>query len=174
MAVEYIKFRRGTRDVFNRIETKDPDTLYIVYEDTDATNGLMYLGDKCIGDGTFDNFRNLLIEEPKEGDALIYTNIAPSGEEPNYVWKSMNIREVAVIPEDYSTPEGGELEAGDTLLQALRRLDERKPIVIKSFRGNKAGVVPGPSMQQYNEGGYVLMSDGGWYKLEDLIRQYKG
>ena len=172
--VEYVKLRRGTRDIFNRLQTKDADTLYIVYENADSTNGMIYLGDKCIGDGTFENFHNLLIDDPKEGDALIYTNIAPSGEDPNFVWKAMNIREVQVIPDDYVAPQGGELEPGDTLYEALRRLDERGTVVVKSFKGGKAGVVPGPTMQQYNEGGHVLMSDGGWYKLEDLIRQYKG
>lgn len=47
MAVNYVRFLRGTPTAFNNVATKDPDTLYFISE-TNATTGDLYLGSKLI------------------------------------------------------------------------------------------------------------------------------
>lgn len=43
----YVKFRRGTPTAFAKLENKDPDTLYFIYEESDL-DGELYLGSKLI------------------------------------------------------------------------------------------------------------------------------
>lgn len=47
----YVKFLRGTKTAFDKIITKDNDTLYFIYDSEDQTKGSLYLGDKLIGGG---------------------------------------------------------------------------------------------------------------------------
>lgn len=44
----FVKFSRGLLSVYNNLTRKDPDTLYLVYENLDSTYGSLYLGDKLI------------------------------------------------------------------------------------------------------------------------------
>lgn len=48
MAVNYVKFQRGTIAAYNRLTAPNDDTLYFVYESKDATDGKLYLGKKLI------------------------------------------------------------------------------------------------------------------------------
>lgn len=47
----YVKFLRGTKTAFDKIITKDKDTLYFIYDSEDQNRGSLYLGDKLIGGG---------------------------------------------------------------------------------------------------------------------------
>lgn len=44
----FVKFSRGLTSSYNNLRRKDPDTLYLVYENLDSTYGSLYLGDKLI------------------------------------------------------------------------------------------------------------------------------
>ena len=44
----FVKFSRGLISSYNNLANKDPDTLYLVYENTNSENGLLYLGNKLI------------------------------------------------------------------------------------------------------------------------------
>lgn len=44
----YVKFIRGLTSIFNKLQNKDDDTLYFIYDDETATSGRLYLGDKEI------------------------------------------------------------------------------------------------------------------------------
>ena len=44
----FVKFSRGLISSYNALVTKDPDTLYLVYETSNSENGLLYLGNKLI------------------------------------------------------------------------------------------------------------------------------
>ena len=39
----YVKFLRGTKTAFDKIITKDKDTLYFIYDSDDQTKGSLYL-----------------------------------------------------------------------------------------------------------------------------------
>lgn len=44
----YVKFIRGLTSIFNKLQNKDDDTLYFIYDDETSTSGRLYLGDKEI------------------------------------------------------------------------------------------------------------------------------
>lgn len=48
----FVKFSRGLISAYERLSVKDPNTLYLVYESTDALEGKLYLGNKLISSAT--------------------------------------------------------------------------------------------------------------------------
>lgn len=44
----FVKFSRGSISTYNNLSRKDPDTLYLVYENENSTSGSLYLGTKLI------------------------------------------------------------------------------------------------------------------------------
>jgi len=44
----FVKFSRGLISTYNNLISKDPNTLYLVYETKESKNGSLYLGDKLI------------------------------------------------------------------------------------------------------------------------------
>ena len=81
MAVNYVKFMRGTQALYNSLTTKDNDTLYFVYESDNAEKGKLYLGNKLIS-GSSSNIEGtvsvsdiediMLNNNLADGDILIY------------------------------------------------------------------------------------------------------
>lgn len=123
MAFDYVKFRRGNTDAFSALNPKDPNTLYFVYANVESKKGLLYLGDKLIGGGEFSELVGVDVENAQPGDILYYTNIG-SAEEPEWVWQAIDPESLPLIPEDAIMPEGSNLDPGDTLSQAIMKLDE--------------------------------------------------
>lgn len=76
----YVKFLRGTKTAFNKIITKDNDTLYFIYDSEDQTKGSLYLGDKLIGGGNgsatavtdINDLANVLISNVQDKQILAY------------------------------------------------------------------------------------------------------
>jgi hypothetical protein len=81
MAVNYVKFMRGTQALYDSLVTKDQDTLYFVYENASAEKGKLYLGNKLIS-GSSSNIEGavsvsdiediMLDNNLADGDILIY------------------------------------------------------------------------------------------------------
>ena len=44
----FVKFSRGLSSIYNNLQTKDPDTLYLVYDSVNSGTGSLYLGNKLI------------------------------------------------------------------------------------------------------------------------------
>ena len=44
----FVKFSRGLLQTYNSLTRKDPDTLYLVYENVNSATGSLYLGNKLI------------------------------------------------------------------------------------------------------------------------------
>ena len=44
----FVKFSRGLLQTYNNLSRKDPDTLYLVYENENSASGSLYLGTKLI------------------------------------------------------------------------------------------------------------------------------
>ena len=81
MAINYVKFMRGTQALYNSLATKDQDTLYFVYEAVDSPSGKLYLGNKLIlgsglnpsGEISLGDVADILLEENiTDGDLLVY------------------------------------------------------------------------------------------------------
>lgn len=72
MAVNYVKFYRGTPLAFENA-IKNSDTLYFIAE-SDSSKGELYLGEKLISGGvsSLSELEDLLIDEVKDGQLLVY------------------------------------------------------------------------------------------------------
>lgn len=84
MAVNYVKFYRGTPEAFKNA-VKDKDTLYFITA-TDSDKGSLYLGEKLIsGDiSSITDLEGILLTNVKEGDLLIYN-------EENNAWINKSV-----------------------------------------------------------------------------------
>ena len=82
MAINYVKFMRGTQALYDSLATKDQDTLYFVYQSASSETGKLYLGNKLIsgsssnpsGDISLNDVADILINDDTlaDGDLLIY------------------------------------------------------------------------------------------------------
>lgn len=80
----YVKFLRGTKTAFDKIITKDKDTLYFIYDSDDQTKGSLYLGNKLIGGGNgstttvtdINDLANVLISNVQDKQILVYDTSA--------------------------------------------------------------------------------------------------
>lgn len=76
----YVRFLRGTKAAFDKIEIKDKDTLYFIYDSEDQIKGSLYLGNKLIGSGNgstaavtdINDLANVLINNVQDKQILAY------------------------------------------------------------------------------------------------------
>ena len=96
MAVNYVKFVRGSQALYNSLATKDQDTLYFVYENIGDDHGKLYLGNKLIsgsssnpgGDVSISDLADILIDNNlADGDFLVYDEAEEKW--VNDVWASI-------------------------------------------------------------------------------------
>lgn len=135
----YVKFLRGTESAFNKLATKDNDTLYFIYNSEDASKGSLWLGNKQIITGTsgggtttqldLGDLKNVLMSEAgvKDKDILSYdVNLGK--------WVNRSIDEIVA-----------EIMTGATAEAA-----------------GKAGLVPAPQIGDQNK---FLRGDGNWVEV---------
>lgn len=81
MAVNYVKFMRGTQALYSSLGTKDQDALYFVYDNVNDDHGKLYLGNKLIsgsssnpsGDISLSDIQDILFDNNlADGDFLVY------------------------------------------------------------------------------------------------------
>lgn len=135
----YVKFLRGTESAFNKLTTKDKDTLYFIYNSEDASKGSLWLGNKQIITGTsggsttteldLGDLKNVLMSEAGVKDKDILSYDAASGK-----WVNRSIDEIVA-----------EVMAGATAETA-----------------GKAGLVPAPQAGDQNK---FLRGDGSWAEV---------
>lgn len=72
MATNYVKFFRGSSEVFKTV-SKNSDTLYFI-TDSDTNKLSLYLGDKSIVSGvnSFKDLEDLALVELKNKDIFVY------------------------------------------------------------------------------------------------------
>lgn len=82
MALEhYVKFVRGTYGAYNKITTKDDDTLYFIYNE-DTNESALYLGSRkiasaegeTISESSIDALADVLISEGLTDKSLLVYN----------------------------------------------------------------------------------------------------
>lgn len=115
-ATNYVKFLRGTPSAYKNLARKDKDTLYFISEDK-ATSGVLYLGDKIIGDGSgngtisgnlsLKDFTDIIISENIEPDSLLVFD----GDENKWVNKKASdvLDIITEVFRGASTTEDGEV-----------------------------------------------------------------
>ena len=95
----YIRIRRGTPPAYKRLRYKDPNTLYFIAE-KDATTGLLYMGDKLIAGGDYNeavsaqiNLKDLadvIQENVGDKDLLAYDAITNN-------WINVSLSEIVYV-----------------------------------------------------------------------------
>ena len=100
MAINYVKFMRGSQALYNSLATKDQDTLYFVYENIGDDHGKLYLGNKLIsgsssnpgGDVSISDLADILIDNNlADGDFLVY-------DEAEEKWVNKPLAEALDVP----------------------------------------------------------------------------
>ncbi len=88
--MSFVKFSRGLISVYNNLTKKDPNTLYLVYEDKDSLTGYLYLGDKLISgvDNSSNISLNNLIDGIPEDGMILQYNASTIGH-----WEAVSIPE---------------------------------------------------------------------------------
>ena len=73
MAINYVKFIRGTPTAFAKLSQKDNDTLYFLSE-TNSKKGSLYLGEKLISESiaNLEDLSNILLENVQDKNLLSY------------------------------------------------------------------------------------------------------
>lgn len=73
MAINYVKFIRGTPTAFAKLNQKDNDTLYFISE-TNSKKGSLYLGEKLISESiaNLEDLSNILLENVQDKNLLSY------------------------------------------------------------------------------------------------------
>lgn len=71
----YVKFFRGTPEAFEKLTSKNSDTLYFI-SSTDSSEGSLYLGDKLIigGVSSITDLKDIAFTDLDNGDVLVYNN----------------------------------------------------------------------------------------------------
>lgn len=84
----FVKFSRGLKSTYENLRKKDPNTLYLVYENSASETGLLYLGNKLISSVNNVNNINLtdladvsiLNDKLSDGSILYYNNSTGQGQ----------------------------------------------------------------------------------------------
>lgn len=73
MAINYVKFIRGTPTAFAKLSQKDNDTLYFISE-ANSKKGSLYLGEKLISESiaNLEDLSNILLENVQDKNLLSY------------------------------------------------------------------------------------------------------
>ena len=86
MAVNYVKFYRGSKLAFDRLTEKNADVLYFI-TDSDSNRSSLYLGDKLIAGGisNLSELNDLLINDLKDKQLLVYNEESEKWENKNII-----------------------------------------------------------------------------------------
>lgn len=86
MAVNYVKFYRGSKLAFDRLTEKNADVLYFI-TDSDSNRSSLYLGDKLIAGGisNLSELNDLLIDDLKDKQLLVYNEESEKWENKNII-----------------------------------------------------------------------------------------
>lgn len=127
----FVKFSRGLLSQYNALTTKDPDTLYLVYETRESTEGSLYLGNKLIStvnnndNISLSNLTDISLPEELQDGMILYYNASTGGGQ----WEAGLISDVlsdlpsggnsiAIVPslDDITNPEDQDLAiSGDKM-----------------------------------------------------------
>lgn len=141
MATNYVKFKRGTQALYDKLLVKDSDTLYFVYETAEAGKGKLYLGNRLIS-GSSSNIEGtislsdisdiLLNENLSDGNILVYDEVEKK-------WVNKTITEALSVA---------------TMIGAT------------STNDGESGLVPVPTKGSQ---GKFLRGDGTWANVEAVL-----
>ena len=89
MAINYVKFYRGSKQAFDKITYKNPDVLYFITS-SDSDRGALYLGEKLISRdvGILTDLEDILISENLQNNQILVYNTDNGKWENNQLWNN--------------------------------------------------------------------------------------
>lgn len=142
----FVKFSRGLISTYNNLNRKDPDTLYLVYENENSASGSLYLGTKLISSVSsgvsataLSDLTDVTISGTLQDGMLLQYN-ASTG---NGVWEAVPLSDV--ISEG-----GGGGNANISIVEALNEI---------SNPSEKDLAVVGTDLYIYNGSNWVQLTD---------------
>ena len=140
MPGSYVKFLRGTESAFNKLTTKDNDTLYFVYTSNDASKGSLWLGNKQIVTGT-------------DGSGSDTTKI-DLGDLKNVLMSEAGVKDKDILSYDVSL--------GKWVNRSIDEIVAEVMTGATAEAAGKAGLVPAPQVGDQNK---FLCGDGNWVEV---------
>lgn len=140
MPGSYVKFLRGTESAFNKLTTKDNDTLYFVYTSNDASKGSLWLGNKQIVTGT-------------DGSGSATTKI-DLGDLKNVLMSEAGVKDKDILSYDVSL--------GKWINRSIDEIVAEVMTGATAEADGKAGLVPAPKVDDRNK---FLRGDGHWVEV---------
>ena len=140
MPGSYVKFLRGTESAFNKLTTKDNDTLYFVYTSNDASKGSLWLGNKQIVTGT-------------DGSGSITTEI-DLGDLKNVLMSETGVKDKDILSYD--------VNSGKWINRSIDEIVAEVMTGATDEAAGKAGLVPAPQIGDQNK---FLRGDGNWAEV---------
>ena len=140
MPGSYVKFLRGTESAFNKLTTKDNDTLYFVYTSNDASKGSLWLGNKQIVTGT-------------DGSGSATTKI-DLGDLKNVLMSETGVKDKDILSYDVSL--------GKWINRSIDEIVAEVMTGATAEAAGKAGLVPAPKIEDRNK---FLRGDGNWAEV---------
>lgn len=155
MPGSYVKFLRGTESAFNKLATKDNDTLYFVYTSNDASKGSLWLGNKQIVTGT-------------DGSGSVTTEM-DLGDLKNVLMSEAGVKDKDILSYD--------VNLGKWVNRSIDEIIAEIMSGATTEAAGKAGLVPAP---QAGDQSKFLRGDGVWAEVpvvnltEDQINAIPG
>lgn len=140
MPGSYVKFLRGTESAFNKLTTKDNDTLYFIYASNDASKGSLWLGNKQIVTGT-------------DGSGSVATEI-DLGDLKNVLMSEAGVKDKDILSYDVSL--------GKWVNRSIDEIVAEVMTGATAEAAGKAGLVPTPQVGDQNK---FLRGDGHWVEV---------
>lgn len=163
----FVKFIRGTQTAFSNLRTKDPNTLYFVYQNADSTYGSLYLGDKLISGGevasvvSLSDLSDIELADVVANQILVY-------DAESEKWKNLDLAQAlqnaGINPGNSVTQV--EPNAGESDAEAIDR------VIPDPNEGDVAFV--GDNVYIYNGDSWQQISDGNLQEQIDAIKETIG
>lgn len=140
MPGSYVKFLRGTESAFNKLTTKDNDTLYFVYTSNDASKGSLWLGNKQIVTGT-------------DSSGSVTTEM-DLGDLKNVLMSETGVKDKDILSYDASLRKWVNRSVDEIIAEVMTGATAEAD--------GKAGLVPAPKIGDRNK---FLRGDGNWAEV---------
>lgn len=129
MAVNYVKFQRGSQAAYDKLVTDkrvDDNTLYFIYPEGNSTVGKLYLGSRLISGGdvvlsaaSLNDLADVIAAEVQVHDFLVAEKVTDAEGKETVAWVNKNVNDVAALIKAAM----GEIAAPAKIFQAERTPD---------------------------------------------------
>lgn len=174
MAINYVKFQRGSKSAYDRLKELnilDPNTLYFIYANEDASVGTLYMGEKLISSGNtviqptainLQDLKDVIVENAETNSFLI--------KDENGNWIAKTIEDVVELIQEYSQEVNGKSNQIFQILLNENEDDESAILRVTKdeilFTGDIAIIQKLIINDKYEYTAYIYTKDNIWTALD--------